>query len=90
MFRYERKENFIEELRTALRLQTPTERDEEFWSLAQELHTYMSRLDSENLNGFTHAIANGFTIITLVNLYARHAGGLRSFVKKRPLQDYKK
>ena len=79
MYRYQRKENFTEELQATLQLQTPTERDEEFWDIAKDLHSYLSKLDLGNLRGFTKAIANGFTIIDLVNMYAKHAEGIRTF-----------
>jgi len=79
MYRYERKENFTKELRDTLQLRTPTEREEDFWGLAKDLHTYMSKLDTGNLAAFTKAIASGFSIIDLVNMYAEHAGGMRTF-----------
>ena len=73
---YRRIENFVDNIRTLTGMPHHTDREEDLWYIAKDLHKYMSQLDAQNLKAFSD---NLLSIIDMANLFAEHAGGLRRF-----------
>ena len=85
MHQYERQAKFVEQIRTITSMPRHTVREDDLWYIAKDLHKYLCQLDEGNLQAFN---SNLFSIIDLANMYAEHAGGLRTFHKDpRPYLD---